>query len=290
MDKPPACSKTVPEPAPKSPAVLMIGNSGVGKSTLLTQLGAKGFPSGVKFRKGFTTQFKEEEIELDRQRIMLIDVPGLYEPNIKDTRLNAKKLTDALSLGYDYKLYFVMLATNRGPDDRDLVMMSRINDCIKEVKGSQVSFRLIVNQIMDERVFGMYQDELAYDNFKSFFKELKIDGFSFNIKIDHVTLLRFDVSAVAKHGFKSVLAEDVRQHSQSPIKVGELRVNNEDLKLFQSAVLALPVFVGGGLVSAAMGYGLAICAAVGGAAVVVTGGAAWMMYRTAKASRKAAMK
>ncbi|KFH72859.1 hypothetical protein MVEG_00084 [Podila verticillata NRRL 6337] len=290
MDKPPACFKTVPESAPKPPAVLMIGNSGVGKSTLLTQLGAKGFPSGVEFRKGFTTQFKEEEIELDCQRIMLIDVPGLYEPNIKDTRLNAKKLTDALSLGYDYKLYFIMLATNRGPDDRDLVMMSRINDCIKEVEGSQVSFRLIVNQIMDERVFGMYQDELAYDNFKSFFEELKIDGFSFNIKIDHVMLLRFDVSAVAKRGFKSVLAEDVRQHSQSPIKVGELRVNNEDLKLFQSAVLALPVFVGGGLVSAAMGYGLAICAAVGGAAVVVTGGAAWMMYRTAKASKKAATK
>jgi len=65
---------------------------------------------------GVTKVVREEEVQIGRQRIVLIDVPGLYEPDESETKHNANELTKALSKkGYDYKLYFVMKAENRGP-------------------------------------------------------------------------------------------------------------------------------------------------------------------------------
>ncbi|KAF9382713.1 hypothetical protein CPB97_006996 [Podila verticillata] len=223
-------------------AVLMIGNAGAGKSTLLTQLGAKTFKSGAAFRKGFTKDVYEEEIELNGQRTMLVDVPGLFEPDDKETLFNARKLTQALSKGYDYKLYFVMKATNRGPEDRDLVMMSKINDCIRQADGSRVSFRLIVNQIPNEEVYEMYKDSLANDNCESLFKIMaeEIPEFAFDIKIDGVTLLMFNTEAANNRGFAERMAQDVRDQEKYVLKMGlVIQISNLILKLFQEAMKAV---------------------------------------------------
>ncbi|KAF9212102.1 hypothetical protein BGZ59_007201 [Podila verticillata] len=238
--------QSFPQPAPieRKPAVVLLGNSGAGKSTLLTQLGARTFKSGVRLRSGCTQEVQEEVVVLNGQSVILMDVPGLYESHEQATQRNAKALTNALSeKGYDYKLYFVTKADNRGPSNADLVMMSKINQCIKQVTGSRVSFRVIVNQIMGRDMYDMYQQEMAFDNFKSFFKaldtdEIELRGFSFAIEIDKVMLLRFSEGDVKNSRFKDVIAADVCECSQYEIEMEELKASNEDVSLFDAAVKA----------------------------------------------------
>ncbi|KAG0330777.1 hypothetical protein BG000_011464 [Podila horticola] len=252
---------------PRPQAILMIGNSGAGKSTLLTQLGATTFPTGVHFRRGFTKDIHEEEIMLNGEKVLLVDVPGLFEPDDTETQFNARKLTQALSKGYDYKLYFVLKASNRGPDERDLLMMSKINECIRQANGSRVSFRLIVNQIMNQRVYDMYKEGLQDDNCKSLFATMaaEIPEFSFDIQIDNVMLLRFDEETVGSRGFADQLAEDVRKHKKYTIIIeSPLQISEVILMLFQAAMRATST-------------PLALAASV--AAEVVTG-MAWKLYLT----------
>lgn len=235
-------ASTSPSSGSRPLAVLMIGNAGAGKSTLLTQLGAKTFKAGATFRQGFTKDVYEEEIELNGQRTILVDVPGLFEPDDRETQFNARKLTQALSKGYDYKLYFVLKASNRGPEDRDLVMMSKINECIQQADGSRVSFRLIVNQIPNAEVYDMYKDSLANDNCESLFKIMaaEIPEFSFDIKIDGVTLLMFNLEAVNNRGFKERITDDVRDHSKYALRMGlVIKISNLLLKLFHEAMQAI---------------------------------------------------
>lgn len=264
-----------PSPQPSSikrkVAVLLIGNSGVGKSALLSQLGATSFKSGARFRKGFTKEVHEEEVELSGERVLLIDVPGLYEPSEKETNANAEKLTEALSRGYDYKLYFVMLASNRGPSDQDLVIMSRINKCIKRAddSGSRYSFRVIVNQIKGNQVYNMYQEELARDCFKSLFNSLVIPDFSFDIEIESVMLLRYNEAAIRNKKFATRIADDVTRHSQYAINMRKLKASKTDLNVFHRLMMHV------------------LLAAVAAAepAVLVVGAAAWAIYQTVKVSR-----
>ncbi|KAG0315732.1 hypothetical protein BG000_005093, partial [Podila horticola] len=292
MSDPPPYSE--PPSSPKQAAVLLLGNSGAGKSTLLTQLGAKTFASGVQFRKGYTKEVHQEEIVLKGQRVILIDAPGLYEPLEKETQNNAKKLTEALKKGYDYKLYFVMLASNRGPDDKEMVMMSRINDCIKKADGSRVSFRVIVNQIPDQKVYDMYQESLADDNCESLFASMDIEGFSFDIKIDNVMLLMFDKEEVSKCGFEERIAADVYQHTPTAITTTALKASNDDITLFEAAVMSsyvgLPVAVLGGVSAGLAGTGGAVAAVIatgGGAAVIAAGAGAWLLYKSVKKAQRA---
>lgn len=199
--------------------IIMIGNPGSGKSTLLSQLGARTFPSGVRFRGAITEDVNEEEVMLYGQRVLLVDVPGLIDPRRNQTESNARKLTDALSRDFDFKLYFIMQASDRGPIDSDLVMMSKINECVRQTNGSRVSFCLIVNKIVDQSTFEMYQEEIAKDNCQFLFDTLDIPNCSFDIIIDSVMLLRFSKEAMDHQGFKDVLAHDVSKHQQQTIKV-----------------------------------------------------------------------
>ncbi|KFH72860.1 hypothetical protein MVEG_00085 [Podila verticillata NRRL 6337] len=278
-----------PYPIERKLAVVLLGNSGAGKSTLLTQLGATNFKSGVRLRSGYTQEVQEEVVVLKGQNVILMDVPGLYESREQATQRNAKALTKALSeKSYDYKLYFVTKADNRGPSNADLVMMSKINQCIKKVTGSRVSFRVIVNQIMGRDMYEMYQ-ELADDNFKSFFKVLDTDdielrGLSFAIEIDKVMLLRFSERGVNNNRFKDVIAADVCECSQYEIEMEELKASNEDVSLFDAAVkaswLGIPLAIAGRVAPAMLGGGaLAAVALNAGLALSATGGTAWLLNK-----------
>ncbi|KAI9241267.1 MAG: hypothetical protein BYD32DRAFT_77398 [Podila humilis] len=284
--------QSFPQPAPieRKPAVVLLGNSGAGKSTLLTQLGARTFKSGVRLRSGCTQEVQEEVVVLNGQSVILMDVPGLYESHEQATQRNAKALTNALSeKGYDYKLYFVTKADNRGPSNADLVMMSKINQCIKQVTGSRVSFRVIVNQIMGRDMYDMYQQEMAFDNFKSFFKaldtdEIELRGFSFAIEIDKVMLLRFSEGDVKNSRFKDVIAADVCECSQYEIEMEELKASNEDVSLFDAAVkaswLGVPLAIIGRVAATMLGGGAFAAATVNaGLALSAIGGAAWLLSK-----------
>ncbi|KAF9379375.1 hypothetical protein CPC16_010793 [Podila verticillata] len=221
-------------------AILMIGNSGAGKSMLLSQLGVTRFTSRNRFRMGFTKDMYEEEIKLNGQRILFIDLPDLHDYRDTATERNAEKLTEALSKeGYDYKLYLVTLATNRGPTDAELVMMSKVNQYIKRTGVSHVSFRVIVNQIMERNTYKLYQ-ELADDNFKSYFKSLDTEqvlpGFKFDITVDSVILLMFSNDDIINQRFKDTIAADVCQRSQYEVKMAKLKFSNKNLELLHKVV------------------------------------------------------
>ncbi|KAF9382709.1 hypothetical protein CPB97_006992 [Podila verticillata] len=228
------------KPPTRMTAILLFGNAGAGKSTLLTQLGGTKFKSGATFRTGFTKKVEQERVTLSSgQTVILIDVPGLFEPSEKATQNNALELNLALRLEYEFKFFFIMKADNRGPSDAEMVMMSKVNECIKTSYGSRVSFRVIVNQIMSDEVNKIYEDNVAKDNCKSLFQDLNIPGFSFDIKIDSVMLLRYSPEDVSCGGFKAKMEEEVYQHSEQQIRVTKLlEISNADLTFFQKAILA----------------------------------------------------
>ncbi|KAF9141403.1 hypothetical protein BG015_001302, partial [Linnemannia schmuckeri] len=194
---------------PLTVAVMFIGNTGAGKSTLLSQIGGR-FASGVKFREGFTKDISERPVLLDTTPPMsavLMDIPGLFEPNEQETKNNCEVLTRALRRNYNFKLFFVLKADNRGANDQDLVLMSKVNSCVREANAlRKVEFQVIINQIMDKDVYNMYDTHVAHDNFRSFFATLKIEGYSFDIHIKHVYLFMFNNFEVARAHAASFLA------------------------------------------------------------------------------------
>ncbi|KAF9352756.1 hypothetical protein BGX26_009469 [Mortierella sp. AD094] len=224
-------------------AVIFFGNAGAGKSTLLSQIGGR-FQSGVKFREGYTKDVYEDWVKINGKDVLLMDVPGLFEPNDEQTQYNASKLTEALNKGYHYKLYFVLKASNRGPDDAEMVMMAKVNEHVKQANGAKVSFRVIINQIPDQSVYNMYQEYVARDNFKSLFKNLNVQDLSFDIKIDNVTLVWFNTTEVQSNMLRNKIAEEVEAHHASPLsRFKKFVVSNVDLATFAKAVLALAAII-----------------------------------------------
>lgn len=67
---------------------MFIGNTGVGKSELLNQLGGN-FRSGFSERHGVTTNITEMTVDLGGERVVLMDVSGLIEPSKEATDRNA---------------------------------------------------------------------------------------------------------------------------------------------------------------------------------------------------------
>lgn len=80
--------------------VIMIGNPGVGKSTLLSSLvkGNKSFQSGVAIGKGMTSEFQE----ISYNGTIYVDTPGFSD--IKLREVAAKEIATALSKGGKFKV------------------------------------------------------------------------------------------------------------------------------------------------------------------------------------------
>jgi small GTP-binding protein len=189
-------------------AVIFIGNIGAGKSTLLTQLGGN-FHSDVGFMEGVTKEVSEQTVLLDGEPLILMDTPGLHEISKEATKANAEKLTRALEKGYEYKLFIVLAAHNRGLQLRDLALISAVNKSVRQANGANVEFGIIVNQIEGDAVYNMYA--------KDFSKKLQrlrgvpiLKKYGLDIQVGSVTLVRFEE--------EDVLAERVRDALIQPIK------------------------------------------------------------------------
>ncbi|KAF9356265.1 hypothetical protein BGX26_005487 [Mortierella sp. AD094] len=152
----------------KQVAVVFIGNSGAGKSTLLSQIGGN-FASGARFRRGYTedVSYKDVDLYLNDEKVgkvVLIDVPGLFEPD----------------------------ANNSGPEEAEVCMMATVGRCVKQADGSNVPFRVIINQVMEDRVQKMNEEQVANDKFKGFFEKLRESGTEIDVDIEGITLIRFN--------------------------------------------------------------------------------------------------
>ncbi|KAF9097777.1 hypothetical protein BGX27_000914 [Mortierella sp. AM989] len=252
-------------PQGNTTAILLIGNSGAGKSTLLSQLGGN-FESGVKFREGCTKDIYEMSAIVDGNKVVLMDVPGLFEPDDKETEYNASKLTEALKRGYSYMLYFVLEATNRGPSNEEMVMMSKVNACVRQA-GSKAVFRVIVNQIKSKGVYDIYNKHLAQDNCKSLFHSMKMEGFSFDITVTGVLMLMYDEKAIEGNQLRHWLEKDIQMHQSAPVSLEkDIKASNKDIKLF---VLAVGALYAVGTVGAAVAIGTVGSAGMAGVGAVV---------------------
>ncbi|KAG0310539.1 hypothetical protein BGZ99_000325 [Dissophora globulifera] len=243
---------------PRKVAVLFIGNIGSGKSTLLNQIGGV-FPAGVVFRRGYTDRIWEQPITLDGKPAVLMDIPGLFEPDQNGTERNATVLTEALKMRYDFKLFFVLKADNRGVGDADLILMSKVNECIRQAQTKvRIKFRVIINQIMDDDVYNMYETSVAVDNFRGFFAGLTIKGYSFSdIHILSVLLLRFDKQKILRNEFSPEILSDVTRQRNVPVSVtANISVSNEEILGFKEARSRLPDFFAGVGVTVALGVAI----------------------------------
>ncbi|KAF9167393.1 hypothetical protein DFQ26_004722 [Actinomortierella ambigua] len=214
-------------------AIMYIGNSGAGKSTLLNKLGGN-FLAGVSWRKGLTKDVFEQWVELRGKKVLLVDVPGLFEPKPKETEHNARMLTEALRRGYRYNLTFVLRASNRGFDEADLLMMSKVNEYVRGVNGSKVTYKMIINQITDDAVYNMYNDTVVKDNFKSQFAELEEEGYHFDISINSILLIRHGEDFVQKKISEELTEFECGWQLKAPIVVAEdISATNKELGFFK---------------------------------------------------------
>ncbi|KAI8360185.1 hypothetical protein B0O80DRAFT_438636 [Mortierella sp. GBAus27b] len=118
--------------------------------------------------------------------------------------------------------------------------MSTVNKCIRRSNGARVEFRVILNQIQDDKVYKMYQDQIAKDNFRKLFSSSKLRQFKFDIHIRSVMLVRFDEAAVADQLLKDDLVKEIEAQAESPIKVErDIKVEKNELEILSSMVLSI---------------------------------------------------
>ncbi|KAF9579582.1 hypothetical protein BGW38_004105, partial [Lunasporangiospora selenospora] len=219
-------------------AVMFIGNPGVGKSTLSSQLGGN-FKSGFSLIEGMTTDVAETEVEIRGERVVLIDTPGLYSFTDGITELNCKKLTEALEKrGYYYKLFFVVAGTSRSISAHDLALMSRVNQSVRAADGTNVEFKVIVNQIHGDKEYDEYQKNMSRDRLQKYLDSLrrKMDDVSFNIRIKDVLLLRYDEYAVANNGMRSELESQILDHTSVQLRVNLIQARHSDINKIKEAI------------------------------------------------------
>ncbi|KAG0352569.1 hypothetical protein BC939DRAFT_472603 [Gamsiella multidivaricata] len=172
-------------------AVMFFGNPGSGESTLLPQA-ARDFSSGVEFLESDSEGTTMARITLNGKPAVLIDIPGLFKSDGGWSEKDANALMKALKKGYDYKVSFFAQACDEGLRAEDLVSMSKIEMCIRQAgaDGAKTEFRVIVDQIEDDRMYRMYEENFVRDNFRSFFASMKTKGVCSEIKVDGVLLVR----------------------------------------------------------------------------------------------------
>lgn len=131
-------------------AIFLCGNAGVGKSTLSNVLGAK-FDAGFAFGEGLTKDVGYCEIEINGEKVLMIDAPGMYEASKENTQQNAKEIQKALGIQIPYKIAFVV-ASNAGRwMAQDVAIIDKVAEAIKASEsGEKIEYVLIINQIHKE--------------------------------------------------------------------------------------------------------------------------------------------
>ncbi|KAG0278159.1 hypothetical protein BGZ95_004549 [Linnemannia exigua] len=127
-------------PLPRSPParkVVLIGNPGVGKSTILNALGGN-FPSGFSKVSGLTRTVTSQHVTLDQGRIALelYDVPGIDDcpaENGEDPIVTyLQELQKTLNSGGTFVIIFVIKPSSGRISPSDFLVMKTVIDSLKQ--------------------------------------------------------------------------------------------------------------------------------------------------------------
>jgi GTP-binding protein EngB required for normal cell division len=127
--------------------VVLIGNPGVGKSTLLNILGGN-FESGFSLVGGLTKDVTTADVTLQGRQLRLVDMPGINETALETTEANLKLLQEQLNNGGSYVLFFVISPRNGRVGESDFGLISFV--LRKLQKGPTVG--LIITQIPNDQI------------------------------------------------------------------------------------------------------------------------------------------
>jgi GTP-binding protein EngB required for normal cell division len=132
---------------------LMIGNPGVGKSTILNGFAGKFlFKSGTSFGKGLTYQLDEARVG---NRIFM-DTPGLAD--IEMRKKAAEQITLALKKGGEFKIFFVVTLEAGRVKPADVTTIKLVLDAIPINNGE---YSIIVNKLEPEDLETLLTDKDA---------------------------------------------------------------------------------------------------------------------------------
>ena len=144
---------------PKNTKLVLIGNPGVGKSTLLNSLlGRVEFKAGVSLGTGLTEILQEV---INDNGDSLIDTPGLSD--VFRRQQAAQEIKKALTKGGQFKIIFaITLEAGRiRPDD-----MTTIKLVLQAAPMIQHSYSIIVNKASDE-ILAIWEDFDSREKFKA---------------------------------------------------------------------------------------------------------------------------
>jgi hypothetical protein len=129
----------------------------VGKSSLCNALGATSFESGVSFGGGLTKNLQTQVVTHEGKNVMLIDAPGLYEPDGtltgKTFAANAGKIQEGLGIvGASYMVVFVVDLNSGRVSTADAAMVRSVLDA---VSFQSVGYGFVFNKLSEDAYIGM---------------------------------------------------------------------------------------------------------------------------------------
>ncbi|KAF9971438.1 hypothetical protein BGZ73_005628 [Actinomortierella ambigua] len=131
--------------APVISNVLLVGNSGVGKSYLLNSVGGN-FKSGFNIVDGLTTEISYCDVTIGGATVRLIDVPGLLEATDEKVAQNAVAITKALRMKGGFKLILVLPECAGRIQPSDLYTIGKVLSSI----GFSIDVGLIINKVHED--------------------------------------------------------------------------------------------------------------------------------------------
>ncbi|KAF9099245.1 hypothetical protein BGX29_007227 [Mortierella sp. GBA35] len=109
-------------------SVVLVGNPGVGKSTILNALGGV-FPTGFSAVSGLTRDVSTARTIVDGRKLRLVDIPGIHDVQVGDeqaTQRHLDILRDTLNDGSSYLIFFVIAPNNGRINSSDFTVMTTL--------------------------------------------------------------------------------------------------------------------------------------------------------------------
>ncbi|KAF9971439.1 hypothetical protein BGZ73_005629 [Actinomortierella ambigua] len=125
--------------------VLLIGNTGVGKSHLLNSIGGN-FLSDFSIVEGLTTKSTYCDVNIEGATVRLIDTPGLLEATDEKVARNAKAITDALYMRGGFKIIFVLAECGGRVLPSDLYTIGKVLSAIN----FSIDVGVIINKVPED--------------------------------------------------------------------------------------------------------------------------------------------